>query len=166
MKRLLWVLAIVITAIMLSPAKTVTIKSQNSQPDIRAELIDSYYHTKHMPLEGSGEKMIEAADANNIDWRLLPAISVRESSGGLHACGANPFGWNSCKTTFGNVDEAIKTVAANLGGNVTTTKIYYAGKTTIGKIHAYNPEAIVPGYAASVIKIMGTISPTLKVNML
>ena len=35
-----------------------------------------------MPLLGLGKKMVIEAEKNNLDWRLLPAISVIESTGG------------------------------------------------------------------------------------
>ena len=35
-----------------------------------------------MPLFGMGMKMCKEAEKNELDWRLLPAIAVRESTGG------------------------------------------------------------------------------------
>src|SRR3989338_4200708 len=52
----------------------------------KAEAIDGYFRERNMPLEGAGLKMVLAAEANGIDWRLLPAISIRESTGGKNAC--------------------------------------------------------------------------------
>ena len=69
-------------------------------PDERPARIDRYFAERKMPLAGYGAKFIEAADQCNMDWRLLPAIAVRESSGGKQACGNNPFGWGSCRTDF------------------------------------------------------------------
>lgn len=122
--------------------------------------IDSYFNKRDMPLEGTGLKMAEAAQENGLDWRLIPAIAVRESTGGKNACDKvqnNPFGWNSCKVGFDSVDKAIDTLAANLGGKNPSTAKHYDGKTTTEILHTYNPPSIVPHYAEEVISIMNTI---------
>jgi transposase len=128
----------------------------------KATRIDMYFQERDMPLEGKGMKMVVESEKNKIDWRLLPAISIRESSGGLQACGNNPFGWASCKKpigTFASVDIAIETVARHLGGNATTTKSFYGGKDTKGKLQAYNPPSVVRLYAEEVMAIMEAIGP-------
>lgn len=129
---------------------------------IRALAIDNYFKRKEMPLEGMGMKMILEAEKNEIDWRLLPAISVRESTGGKQACirvPNNSFGWGSCKIGFKSNDIAIETVARNLGGNNPNTARYYANKTTLEILRAYNPPSIVPKYGEQVIAFMDTIGP-------
>ncbi len=113
-----------------------------------------------MPLYGYGAKMIEEANKNDLDWRLLPAIAVRESTGGKFACKKvkfNPFGWGSCKIGFNSYDNAIETVAKNLGGNNPRTKMHYEDKTTEEILKAYNPPSIVPKYVPQVLKIMENI---------
>lgn len=127
-----------------------------------AKAIDAYFTVHDMPLAGTGVKMIKEADANGIDWRLLPAIAVRESTGGKNACDKvknNPFGWGSCKIGFDSIDEAIETVAQNLGGNNPNTAVHYDNKTTKQILRAYNPPSVVPHYAEQVMKIMDTIGP-------
>jgi hypothetical protein len=113
-----------------------------------------------MPLLGTGMKMVEAAQENDIDWRLLPAIAVRESSGGKNDCikaQNNPFGWDSCKIGFNSVNEAIETVAKNLGGNNPDTAVDYANKDIKEILDEYNPPSIVPHYGEEVISIMNAI---------
>lgn len=125
-----------------------------------AEAIDAYFTDRKMPLAGYGRAMADAAAKYEIDWRLLPAIAVRESSGGKQACGNNPFGWGSCKKgigTFESVEEAIDVVAMNLGGWNARTAPFYAGRGTEAKLKAYNPPTIVPNYAAEVMAIMDAI---------
>ena len=123
-----------------------------------------------MPLLGMGMKMVEEAEKNNLDWRLLPAIAVRESTGGKFECkkvSNNPFGWGSCKIGFDSNEEAIETVARNLGGNNPNTEKHYDNKTTKQILRAYNPPSIVLRYAEQVISIMNAIGPedmTLAVN--
>lgn len=122
----------------------------------QARKIDAYYAKRGMPLEGYGEKMILEAEKNNLDWRLLPAIAIKESTGGKFACGYNPFGWGSCKIKFGSWNDAIETVARNLGGNNPNTAAYYKDKTTEEKLHSYN-NSVVPTYTAEIMKFMELI---------
>jgi hypothetical protein len=128
---------------------------------LKANAIDAYFEARNMPMHGTGLKMVEEAEKNNLDWRLLPAIAVRESTGGKNACNRasyNAFGWGSCRIGFKSNEEAIKTVALNLGGNNPKTERHYRGdKTVIELLQAYNPPSIVPNYAKQVISIMNTI---------
>lgn len=128
----------------------------------KAAMIDAYFASKGMPLKGYGLKMVLEAEKNDLDWRILPAISVRESTGGKHACKSvsnSPFGWGSCKISFKTMDESIETVARNLGGNNPRTAHHYDDKTTLQILRAYNPPSIVPKYAEQVIAIMNAIGP-------
>ena len=121
-----------------------------------AEKIDEYFSKRGMPLEGYGAKMVKEAEKNNLDWRLLPAIAIKESTGGKFACYNNPFGWGSCKISFKNFDDAIETVARNLGGNNPNTEQYYKDKATREKLHHYN-NSVVPPYTAEILKFMDLI---------
>lgn len=122
----------------------------------RASKIDAYFAKRNMPLAGYGAKMIVEAEKNDIDWRLLPAIAIKESTGGKFACGYNPFGWGSCKLKFKSFDDAIETVARNLGGNNPNTEQYYKDKTLIEKLHHYN-NSVVPTYTAEILEFMDLI---------
>ena len=126
----------------------------------KAEAIDGYFRDHDMPLEGMGMKMVQEAEKNDLDWRLLAAISVRESTGGKNDCNKvthNAFGWGSCKISFKSDEEAIETVARNLGGNNPKTAHHYDNKTTMQILRAYNPPSVVPRYAQQVIAIMDAI---------
>jgi len=128
----------------------------------KAEAIDLYFKSRSMPLAGLGAKMVLEAKKHELDWRLVAAIAVRESTGGKHACKKvenNPFGWGSCKIGFDSVEESIETVARNLGGNNPKTARHYDNKSTIQILRAYNPPSIVPKYAEQVISIMNVIGP-------
>lgn len=128
--------------------------------EAQAKAIDAYYAKYNMPLVGSGMKMAIEAKKNNLDWRLLPAISVIESTGGKHACKKVPnsfFGWGSCKIPFKSKESAIEIVAWNLGGNNPNTDHHYEGKSTGEIIDTYNPPSIVPNYKAKVFKVMNAI---------
>ena len=121
----------------------------------RAAKIDAYYKKRGMPLEGYGAKMVEEAEKNDLDWRLLPALAIRETTGGKFACHKNPFGWGSCKIKFTDWNEAIETVARHLGGNDDNTDHYYKDKTTKEKLARYN--SVIPAYTAEIFEFMELI---------
>jgi hypothetical protein len=122
----------------------------------RAAKIDAYYGRHNLPLTGYGMKMVLVAEKNGIDWNLLPAIAMRETTGGKFACYKNPFGWGSCKIKFSSFDEAIEMVGKNLGGGNKRTAMYYAGTTSAQKLYYYNG-TVVPSYPREVMKIMTKI---------
>lgn len=127
---------------------------------IKADAIDEYFKERDMPLEGTGMKMVLEAEKNDLDWRLIPAIAVRESTGGKNECkkvSNNPFGWGSCKIGFISNEHAIEVIAMNLGGNNPNTARHYDNKTAKQILRAYNPPSIVRRYAEQVISIMNAI---------
>jgi len=124
----------------------------------KAEYIDAYFRKYDAPLEGYGMKFVLEAEKNDIDWRLLPAIAMRESTGGKQACKKVPnsvFGWGSCKISFNSIDDSIEIVTRNLGGNNPNTDHHYEDKTITQILKKYN--SVIPGYSNQVIKIMKTI---------
>lgn len=126
----------------------------------KADAIDAYFRARKMPLKGMGMVMAEAADKYGLDYRLIPAISVIESTGGKNACQRvehNFFGWGSCKISFNSDEEAIETVARNLGGKNPNTKYHYSGKDTREILQKYNPPSVVPDYADKVMSVMDAI---------
>jgi hypothetical protein len=125
----------------------------------KADAIDAYFAKYDTPLEGHGMKFVLEAEKNEIDWRLLPAIAMRESTGGIYACKKVPnsvFGWGSCKISFNSIDESIEVVALSLGGNNPNTARYYKDKNITQILKKYN--SVIPGYSNQVIKIMKSIS--------
>lgn len=131
--------------------------------DLRAKRIDAYYEQYNLPLNGHGDTMVKVADKYNIDWRLIPAIAMRESTGGKFACKNvpfNAFGWYSCKRGFDSWEHAIDYVGWNLGGFNPRTAKYYKDKTTEEIINSYNPPEIVASYQNDILSIMNRISQT------
>jgi hypothetical protein len=135
-----------------------------SVEDIRkqkAEAINTYFRERSMPLEGTGMTFVLVAEKYGLDWTLLPAIGIRESSGGKAACGNNPFGWGSCKLhNFSSYEQAIEALGRNLGGGNPKTARYYAGNTTKEKLYYYNG-TVVPTYPDEVLAIMKKIETTM-----
>lgn len=128
----------------------------------KAAKIDAYLAKSSMPLAGNGMKMVIEAEKNGLDWRLIPAIAVRESTGGRFACKKfpeNAWGWHSCKAGLGgSTEKAIELIAQHLGGNHPKTARYYGDKDTNEEIlRTYNPPSVVPTYAQEVIAVMNKI---------
>lgn len=143
----------------------VTIKVQKSEKEsdekenlrkIQAAKIDAYYARHSLPLEGYGMQFVLVAEKYGIPYNLLPAVAMRESTGGKFACFNNPFGWGSCKIKFGDFDEAIESVGKNLGGANPRTARYYATTDVKKKLYYYNG-TVIKGYEDQVISIMGKI---------
>ena len=137
--------------------------------EAKAEAIDTYFRERGMPLAGHGMGMVLAAEKYDLDYRLLAAIAVRETTGGLAACPVtykrtgdmgykyNVFGWGSCKIRFESYEAGFEVLAKNLSGNNPKTAYHYDDKTTKEILRAYNPPSIVPRYAEQVITIMDNI---------
>ncbi len=126
----------------------------------RAAKIDAILAVYNSPLEGYGEKFVEEADKNDIDYRLVVAIAGQESTFGRHACkkATNSFlGYGGCNIDFKSADEAIERVSASLGGNDKNTDHHYAGKTTVQILKKYN--SVNPNYVKKVKTIMKMIDP-------
>lgn len=133
--------------------------------EAKANAIDSYFRQHNMPLEGMGLKMVQEAEKNGLDWRLIAAIATQESTGGKFACKTvkfNPFGWHSCKIGFDSWDDAIETVARNLGGNEPKTAYHYEGKDTKEILEKYNPPKIAPKYVKKIMYIMDKIGKNVE----
>lgn len=130
----------------------------------RAAKIDAFYIAKgDLPLAGHGLAFVQAADKYNIDWRLVPAMGLIESTGGKFACKKatySAFGWGSCKINFSSYEESIDVISKNLGGHNPNTAKYYAGKTTKEIIDVYNPDHIRPNYDKLIFKAMDQIAST------
>jgi hypothetical protein len=161
-KRAGWLILPILAALAVFGTKTTPVIAPTANdsspnrpltPDERVLRINRYFAERNMPLEGFGTKFVEAADRCDLDWRLLPAIAVRESSGGKQACGNNPFGWASCRTDFESVEKAIEIAGANLCGFNPKTANYYGNKTTLQKLQSYNG-SVNPNYPAEVFSIM------------
>lgn len=93
---------------------------------------------------------VHAADTYGIDYRLLPALSVRESTCGQYSRKNNRWGWDSARTGFASVAAGIEYIARQLAWGR-----YYRGKTLEQKLRTYNPS---PKYAAEVKKLMREIA--------
>lgn len=121
-----------------------------------ANKINAYFKQRSMPLEGYGEQFVAVAEKYGLPYNLLPAVAVRESSGGKFLLNNNPFGWGSAKIKFSNFNESIEAVGRNLGGANPSTAAYYSGNSVRAKLYNYNG-SVVKGYEDEVIAIMDKI---------
>lgn len=154
----------IIFLILLAFPNTGTDNSKDMQGEIgtavsidhRSEILDKFFNDRGMPLAGYGQDFVSAADKYGIDWTLLPAISIIESTGGKKACGNNPFGWGSCRSgNFASIAEAIDYVSKNLGGQNPRTRSAYSGGLD-DDLHSYNG-TVDPTYPQKVKEIMSAI---------
>ncbi len=133
---------------------TTTNKYTDSDDDLaKAQRLDDYFNKHDMPLAGHGIEFVRAANKYNVDWRLVAAIGVRESSGGKHMMNNNPFGWGSAKIKFNDFGEAIDVVTSNLGGYNPDTAKYYKDADTKKKLWYYNG-SVITSYPHEVMNIM------------
>lgn len=93
------------------------------------------------------KEYLNAADKYNLDYRLLPAISIQESSCGRHYRFNNYWGWNSARTGFESVQYGIDFVTGQLSEGH-----YYKNKTITQKLKTYNSEN--PEYYKEVLHLM------------
>lgn len=123
-----------------------------SEQAVRA--IDDYFDHYDCPIAGNGRIFVREAIEDGIDWRIVPAISMRESTGGKKMFRANnPFGWGCI--SFASLEEAISTVTRNLAGLNPGTAGFYKHKSNWQKLRKYN--SCVEAYPDEVRKIMRDI---------
>jgi len=119
--------------------------------DSRFLRLKSYLNKRNSPIENLTADFIAAADRHELDWRLLPAIAVIESSAGVRYMNNNIFGWNSCRTRFPTVREGIHHVASRFANSR-----LYRDKDVDGILRTYNPYESYPG---RIKRVMGTLGP-------
>tara|TARA_B100001179_G_C18603238_1_gene411913 strand:- start:1262 stop:1882 length:621 start_codon:yes stop_codon:yes gene_type:complete len=128
----------------------------------QAEKIRAYYARHNLPLQHEAEHFVDAAEEYDIDWRLVAAIGMIESTGGKFACQTadySAFGWGSCKIDFDSYEESIHVISMNLAGHNPKTASFYKDKDLRGILESYNPPHIVADYADKVMREMDKISP-------
>lgn len=138
----------------------VVISTPAPMMDVRHIALGNYFSSHNCPLLPYVDDFITAADKSGIDWRLLPAISIHEST-----CGKrypvntnNPFGWLERRQKGGELTVAkftsIPTAISFITEQLANGK-YYAGKTIRQKLATYCPS---PNYPTETISYMNLIS--------
>lgn len=145
-----------------SPKPKPLVKAPQYQPlpgpgtDLRTVRLSRFLSKLHCPVSNLAEEFVHAADDNQIDWRLLPSISVIESGGGKAYRNNNIFGWSNGNYMFASLRAGINEVAFKLGKSA-----LYRNRDLRGKLHLYNPDQ---SYAESVIAVMKRISPVVNLR--
>lgn len=120
--------------------------------DPRITRLSTFLSRLHCPVSNLAADFVRAADENNLDWRLLPSISVVESGGGKAYRNNNIFGWNNGTQTFATIRAGIREVAFKLGRSP-----LYRNRDSRAKLKVYNPDE---SYGGTVLEVMKRISPT------
>jgi len=124
----------------------------NPEPaDTRLHALREFFKRFDCPAFHYAHEFLAAADRNALDWRLLPSISIVESTGGKQARNNNLFGWDSGKAKFATLADGIHAVGRRLAQSR-----LYRNKTLDEKLAIYNPN---PEYAAKVKSVMLRIAP-------
>src|SRR5258708_24655558 len=71
--------------------------------DPRCLALRNFFLAHQSPLSEKALTFIKAADQHKLDWRLLPSISMVETSGGEHFPGHKNFRWDSGRAHFQSV---------------------------------------------------------------
>lgn len=118
-------------------------------PDRRVAKLESFFKAYACPEPYHIADYLNAADRHDIDYRLLPAVSVRESLCGVGGRLNNFWGWDNARSGFASVKEGIDYIAWRLAQSP-----HYRNRTLEQKLYHYNP---VPGYVKSVKGLMREI---------
>ena len=120
------------------------VRQTDPQADTRLLKLQKFFH--NCPLREASVDFIEAADRYDLDWRLLPSISLVESGGGKVFKNNNVLGWDSGNRRFRSVRAGIRAVAARIA-----TSALYRDKSLDEVLATYNPD---PAYAVRVKSVM------------
>jgi hypothetical protein len=155
MKNLLSKTAIV-AAILAAPV-TLTVSElptaiEEYKNDPRLASLRKFFQDGRCPAQTLAAEFLKVADQHNLDWRLLPSISLVESGGGREARNNNLFGWDGGRAMY----ISFRAGLYDVGGKLSKSK-RYRDKDVDEILRIYNPNAGYPGVVKSVMR---RISPT------
>jgi hypothetical protein len=119
--------------------------------DARIERLRVFFDAYACPAPRHIADYLRVADTYGLDYRILPALSVRESTCGQYQKMNNRWGWDSGQSGFGSIASGIEYVARQLA-----EAPQYKGKTLDQLLWTYNPRAAYPG---EIKKLMERIEP-------
>jgi hypothetical protein len=140
-------------ALTLSAHASVIPDSLRAAEDERHAKLDTIFQSFGCPAPYHVKEYLGAADTYAIDYRLLPAISVLESTCGIYQHENNRWGWASARKGFASFRAGLEYIAHELANGR-----YYKNKTLIEKVHMYNPR---PQYARQLDRLMRNIDGSL-----
>jgi len=121
--------------------------------DQRHAKLETFFQSFGCPAPYHVKEYLGAADTYAIDYRLLPAISVLESTCGIYQRGNNRWGWASARKGFASFRAGLEYIAHQLAEGR-----YYKNKTLEEKVRMYNPR---PQYARQLDSLMRKIDDAL-----
>ena len=136
---------------MLGVMACAAVASDNTLPlsDPRSMRLEAFFKAYDCPAPLHVDEYLRAADSHALDYRLLPAISLVESTCGAYQRRNNRWGWDSVQSGFPSVEAGIEYITAQLAEHP-----YYRGKTVQQKLYTYNP---YPVYVRKVERLMRQI---------
>lgn len=120
--------------------------------DPRLQSLHRFFQRGDCPAQHFAADFLRVADRNNLDWRLLPSISMVESGGGREARNNNLFGWDGGNAIFVSMRAGVHNVGERLGNSK-----LYRNKNIDQILRVYNPNA---SYSGVVKSVMRRISPS------
>jgi hypothetical protein len=115
-------------------------------PDARVLRLERFFSRYQCPDPQHVFAYLRAADRYRLDYRILPAISFRETTCGLTEARNNRWGYHP-GLGFSTVEEGIDYVARQLAQSPK-----YKGKTLRDKLYTYNPRPKYPGEIQSIMR--------------
>lgn len=119
------------------------------KPDVRFYRLGQFFQRYNCPLPHHVADYLRAADGYGLDYRLLPALSIRETHCGIEDTHNNHWGYHPGRRAFDSIEAGINFVA-----HILAQTPPYQGKTLEQKLLVYNP---FPAYPQEVIQIMRQI---------
>jgi hypothetical protein len=136
-----------------SAPASVSADSLAPMQDQRHAKLETFFQSFGCPAPHHVKEYLGAADTYAIDYRLLPAISVLESTCGLYQRENNRWGWASARKGFASFRAGLEYIAHQLAEGR-----YYKNKTLEEKVRMYNPR---PQYARQLDHLMLKIDAAL-----
>ena len=136
----------VIACGVVARASTLPLPKSN---DPRGARLEAFFKTYGCPAPLHVSDYLRAADSHALDYRILPAISLVESTCGAFEKMNNRWGWDSAQTGFPSVPAGIEFISEQLADGPP-----YKGKSVKEKLFTYNP---YPQYVRQVEKLMRQI---------
>ena len=151
MTNSMFVMGLVTAPVVLSPRQAPA-PAPDYRTDPRLETLRTFFRNAACPAVEYAAAFLEAADYNELDWRLLPSLSYVETTGGKSARNNNLFGWDSGRARFPSPIAGIHAVGYRLSHSD-----LYKDKELDELLATYNPNV---EYRRMVKSVMRRIAPS------
>ena len=118
-------------------------------PDVRVARLERFFRKYRCPAPYHVLEYLGAADSYGLDYRLLPAISIRETGCGIAEKENNRLGYHPGQGGFASIEAGIDFVGRRLA-----LHRFYKGKSLQEKLYTYNPRSAYPD---EILRIMQQI---------